>query len=65
MPPPSLHLDNEEDTVDKDIFMQDILQAARAPLRDGTGPGVNEGEDVHVDDESVGNDLGDESVCNV
>ena len=31
----------------------------------GTGIGVNKGEDVNVDDESAHNDLGDELVCNV
>jgi len=62
---PTSKYEQRKDTVDEDILMQEILQPAHAPLCDDTGLGVNEGEDVNVDDESAHNDLGDESVCNV
>ena len=42
--------------------MQESLQPARGPLCNGTGLGVNKGEDVNVDDESVHNALGEVSM---
>jgi len=65
LPSLSLHLDDGEDTVDKDTLIQDNPQPSRAPLCNDTGLGVNEGEAVNVDNESVHNDLGDELACNI
>ena len=65
LPPPSPHLNNGEDTVNEDILMQESLQPARGPLCNGTGLGVNKGEDVNVDDESVQNSLAEVSAKKV
>ena len=62
LPPPSLCLDNGEDTVNKYILMQKSLQPARGPLCNGAGLGVNKDEDVNVDDESIQNTLEEVSM---